>query len=129
MFSHVESFLKGRPRLWLHDPDRLITGDASLIQKRLNVEHRIIVAGNPLALRFSLRNGVPNKWLLVDQTRHTAAATELFAPDLKRFLSPTDVVQRTIRDYLIELSEDASWPQEVESYPYGCRHCTGGRPV
>lgn len=40
------------------------------------------------------------------------------APDLKSLVPAKDVVQRTIRDYPIELSGDAGWPQDVESYPY-----------
>jgi hypothetical protein len=38
MFSYLESFLKGRPRLWLRDPDRLLSSDPSLIQPKITTE-------------------------------------------------------------------------------------------
>ncbi|MDO8700648.1 MAG: PglZ domain-containing protein [Deltaproteobacteria bacterium] len=42
----------------------------------------------------------------------------MFAPDLMRVLEPGMVVCRTVRDYLVHSTDDRTWPQEVESFPY-----------
>lgn len=118
LLQEIASRTKGNRRLWLRDPDRLLACTEKEIRSRLSSDSDVLLVRHSLQLRTRLQNGLSGRWVLIDQTGDREGRSQLFAPDLLRGLETDVVVCRTVRDYLVYSTDDRSWPQEVESFPY-----------
>ncbi|MDD2709250.1 MAG: PglZ domain-containing protein [Verrucomicrobiae bacterium] len=127
MLEEVATISKGNHRLWLRDPDRLLTAPAEEIQKTLDGDQTVFLTRHSLGLRLNLLQGYPQRWLLVDQTSDREGQSTLFAPDLRRLMGETLPIVKTVRDFLVNRTKDPSWPQDVESFPY--RELARAHPV
>src|SRR4051794_16333323 len=94
MLEQLASLAKGRARVWLRDPDRLLPSSGAEIQTRTAIDQCPIVVNNSLALRNATKGATPTKWILVDQTRPGDAGSNLFVPDLSVSVSTQNVSQR-----------------------------------
>ncbi|MGZ8425783.1 MAG: hypothetical protein ACXWYD_12605 [Candidatus Binatia bacterium] len=102
----------------LRDPDRLLVCPEDEVRSRLSSGPDVLLVRHSLQLRKRLRDSLSGHWVLIDQTTDKNGHSLLFAPDLMRILEPGMLVCRTVRDYLVHCTDDRSWPQEVESFPY-----------
>ena len=118
LLSEVLSRAKGNRRIWFRDPDKLLACAEAEIRNRLSSGPEVLVVEHSLQLRKRLGDGLGGHWVLIDQTTDKNGHSQLFAPDLMRVLEPGMLVCRTVRDYLVHCTDDRSWPQEVESFPY-----------
>jgi flagellar biosynthesis/type III secretory pathway chaperone len=119
MFTQIAATVRVRSRLWVRDPDKMCTLSSEELTNRLGSNHTVIVARSSLSLRLQLESGLPVQFILLDQVPSGVHATnQLFAPDILSKLSNKDIITRTIRDYLVDCTQDASWPQDVEAFPF-----------
>lgn len=118
LLNEVVSRAKGNPRIWFRDPDKLLACAEAEICNRISTGAEVLVVEHSLQLRKALRHGLSAQWVLIDQTSDSKGRSALFAPDLMRVLEPGMQVCRTVRDYLVHSTDDRTWPQEVESFPY-----------
>ena len=118
MLGHLALVARTRSRVWLRDPDHLLCATADQVQNALGSGKAALIVGNSMGLRQRLCGGMPNKWVLVDQTPDSNVALPVFAPDLRRLVVDTDVFRKTVRDFLVDQTKDVGWPLDVESFPY-----------
>jgi len=116
--NEVIARAKGNRRIWFRDPDKLLACTGPEVHNRLSSGPDVLVVKHSLQLRAALRHGLSGEWVLIDQTSDSHGRSQLFAPDLMRVLEPRMIICRTVRDYLIDSTDDHTWPQEVESFPY-----------
>jgi hypothetical protein len=110
--------LKGEKLIILADPQRMIRAGAQAVDgwAKENAFTVLFCSGN-LALREmyeNLRNDTSAKIILVDRTREKAKLP-LFYPDLEARCKPKARLTITLRDYLIENTEDERWPLLVNT--------------
>ncbi|HTS16654.1 MAG TPA: PglZ domain-containing protein [Verrucomicrobiae bacterium] len=118
MLEELVALSKGNERVWVRDPDRLLSASVKDIQNTLGAEQQVFLILHSLGLRSGLLRGLPRRWVVVDQSNDGRGHSILFAPDLRRLIDGESHTVRTVRDFLVSQTSDPGWPQEVESFPY-----------
>ena len=118
LLGQLASAARSRSRVWLQDPDNLLCSPPNQVEQMLGSEKAVLIVAHSIGLRQRLRSGIPNKWVLVDQTPESSAALSLFAPDLRRLVGHTDFFRKSVRDFLVDQTQDEGWPLDVECFPY-----------
>lgn len=134
--EQVERLARHYPVVWVEDPYRLIeANDLQDLERRLVMPGaKVIAVKNAFRLREALLQFDPDapavKLVLIDQSyrlrdQHSlprdakpADLVLLPAPDWKPMLKADAIFRPTIRDFLVQATDDNTWPSEVNIYPY-----------
>nr|MBI9047570.1 hypothetical protein [Anaerolineaceae bacterium] len=112
------NLLKNETIIILKDPQRMLrSGDFLLDEWSQQHDFTTLMCTGNLALRAwleVLRREPEVKLLLVDRSRVFARRPRLFYPDLQAQAAPQAQITLSLRDFLIEKTNDNNWPQIVD---------------
>lgn len=130
----IEFLAHHYPVVWAEDPYNLVC------REELNVlRERLLLAGHPvvavedgyhLRRELNARDLPVSKLVLIDQSytlrdphllpkdAKPSDLVPLAAPDWKPFVAKEAFFRPTIREFLIDVTEDPCWPNEVNIFPY-----------
>jgi hypothetical protein len=130
----IEVLAHHYPVVWIEDPYHLVSDDEiQTIRSRLALTgHTILGVEDAFHLRkeLNLRDHSTSKLVLIDQSytlrdshllpkdAKPSDLVPLAAPDWKPFVTREAFFRPTIRDFLIDVTEDPCWPSEVNIFPY-----------
>jgi hypothetical protein len=107
--------LKNKPIILLRDPQRMILAGARAVDGWAEENgYTVLFCTGNLALREMyevIRNDPDARVLLVDRSRNGT----LFYPDLEVRAGKNGQMILTLRDFLVEQTNDSSWPKIVDS--------------
>jgi hypothetical protein len=118
MLGQIVTAARSRPRVWFSDPDRMLSASTADLAAKVGPGKMVLVIRHSLELRTKLMADRPSQWVVIDQTPAGVASLPVFAPDLLHRVGDRDVFKRTVRDFLVDQTQDPGWPMEVESFPY-----------
>lgn len=112
------NLIKDEQIIILKDPQRIIRpGDYLLDEWSLENGFTTLLCTGNLALRSwleSIKQDSEAKLLLIDRSRAEPKRPRLFYPDLKALTSRKALLTISLREYLIEITQDENWPQLVD---------------
>jgi hypothetical protein len=132
--QRVETLAQHHRIVWVEDPYRLISeSEAEAIRSKLAPNQiSVFLVNNAWNLRKALAHIYPEsaRLVLIDQSYRLrephlaprdakpADLIPLKAPDWKPLVPAEAQFRPTIRDFLVYATDEASWPPEVNIYPY-----------
>jgi hypothetical protein len=110
--------LKDESIIIIKDPQHIIRpGDYLLDEWSLSNGFTTLMCTGNLALRAwleTINQDSEAKLLLIDRSRVEPKRPRLFYPDLKAITSPKALITISLREYLIETTQDDNWPHLVD---------------